>query len=174
MHIATDNTGYLKEIKHEVIEAETSHDESSEVERLREEMAIERDQRLRLAAEFDNYRRRVRREQANAADAGKREMLEELISMSDDLERALASLDGTTDAVAEVLKMTLRRFRSVLESQGVTGFDSEGEKFDPERHEAFDVATGVETESGIVHAELRRGYFWKDKLFRPALVVVAM
>ena len=144
-----------------------------EIESLREELALERDSRLRLAAEFDNYRRRVRREHAEAAHAGKRELLEQLISIADDLDLAIANLDGVSDAVAEVVRMTRRRNNSLLQANGVAGFDSLGQQFDPERHEAFDVAKGTETEPGTVHAELRRGYLWGDKLLRPALVTVA-
>jgi molecular chaperone GrpE len=145
-----------------------------EIDVLREELATERDLRARLAAEFDNYRRRIRREQSQAADARKRELLEQLILMSDDLDLAIANLDGTTDAVAEVLRMIHRRFGGMLEAHGVVGFDSEGQNFDPERHEAFDVARETENESGTVHTQLRRGYFWNGKLLRPALVIVTL
>lgn len=145
----------------------------TELERFREELALEKDARLRLAAEYENYRRRTKREMAQAAEQGKRELLERLISIADDFDLALANLDKSDDAMAEGLRMIDRRFRETLEVSGVVGFESEGEKFDPERHEAFDVLSGLENESGTVQAEIRRGYFWNDKLLRPALVVVA-
>ena len=154
-------------------EVSVPEDTAQEIEDLREQLASERDSRLRLAAEFDNYRRRVRRGHAQAADTVKRELLEQLISMADDLDLAIANLDGVSDAVADVVRMTRRRFNGMLQASGVAGFDSLGHKFDPERHEAFDVAKGTETEPGTVHAELRRGYLWGDKLLRPALVSVA-
>jgi len=150
-----------------------SEDAVNQEERLREELASERDLRLRLAAEFDNYRRRVRREQGENARAGKQELLEQLISMADDLDLAMANLDGVSDSIAEVVRMTHRRLMGLLEANGVAGFSSLGQRFDPERHEAFDIAKNTITESGNVHAELRRGYFWGDKLLRAALVVVA-
>ena len=154
-------------------EAAVPEDQDLELDALREELTSERDSRLRLAAEFDNYRRRVRREHADAANAGKRQLLEQLVSLADDLDLALANLDGASDAVAEALRISRRRFSEMLETQGVTGFESVGQKFDPERHDAFDIAAGTGKESGAVTAELRRGYFWNDKLLRPALVVVA-
>ncbi len=146
---------------------------ASEVERLHEELASERDRRLRLAAEFDNYRRRVRREQTEAAERGKRELLERLVSIADDLELALANVDESSDAVAEGMRMIRRRFSDMLEANGVVVFLSQGEKFNPERHEAFDVLSGTGNEPGTVETEIRRGYFWNGKLLRPALVVVA-
>lgn len=146
---------------------------AAEVEQLKAELASERDQRLRLAAEFDNYRRRVRREQAEAAEKGKRELLERLLSIADDFDLALANVDESPDSVVEGLRMIHRRFRDMLEASGVIAFESRGEKFDPERHEAFDVISGTENEPETVHTEIRRGYFRNGKLLRPALVVVA-
>lgn len=143
-----------------------------EMRSLRLELDSERDSRLRLAAEFDNYRRRVRREQSEAANAGKRELLEELISIADDLDLAVANLDGATEAIADVVRMTRRRFASLLAANGVEALESLGRKFDPEHHEAFDVADGPGTASGTVHKELRRGYLWGGRLLRPALVTV--
>jgi molecular chaperone GrpE len=145
----------------------------AEIERLREELASERDAHLRLAAEYDNYRRRTKRESARAADEGKRKLLERLVSLADDLDLALANTDGSPGAVAEGLRLIHKRFHLMLEANGVVPFESRGEKFDPERHEAFDVMSGTENEPETVHTEIRRGYFWNDNLLRPALVVVA-
>ena len=145
----------------------------TELELLRTELDSERDAHLRLAAEFDNYRRRVRQESARAAEEGKRELLERLISLADDLDLALANAGESPDAVTEGLRMIHRQFRAMLEANGVAAFESEGEKFDPERHEAFDVINETNSDAGTVRKEIRRGYFWNGKLLRPALVVVA-
>jgi molecular chaperone GrpE (heat shock protein) len=125
-----------------VDEANLFHSIEGETTRLREELETERDKLLRLAAEYENYRRRTKHESARAAEEGKRELLERLISLADDLDLALANADKSPDA-------------------------------DPERHEAFDVVSGTKNEPETVYAEIRRGYFWNDKLLRPALVVVA-
>jgi len=143
-----------------------------EIASLREGLEEERDRYLRLAAEYKNYRRRTEQGNNTAADEGKREILIQLISLADDLDLALAGLNESPDAVVEGLRMIHRRFRDILEANKVIAFESEGERFDPERHEAFAVVTDGKRESGIVQKEMRRGYFWKDKLFRPALVVV--
>ncbi|MEP6947333.1 MAG: nucleotide exchange factor GrpE [Acidobacteriota bacterium] len=143
-----------------------------DVERLREELRSERDQFSRLAAEFDNYRRRVRQERLEAADSGKQELLLQLITFADDFERAVENLDDNADQVAEGLHVIRRRLNDVLRLNGVIPFESKGERFDPERHEAFHVVTTGENDSGTVESEFRRGYFWNNKLLRPALVVV--
>ena len=143
-----------------------------ETEQLREELEAERDKHLRLAAEYANYRRRTKQESAEAADEGKRALLVQLVSLADDLDLALAGLSQSPETIVEGLRMIHGRFRGILEANTVIAFESKGEKFDPERHEAFAVVAAGERESGTVHEEMRRGYFWKDRLFRPALVTV--
>jgi molecular chaperone GrpE len=139
---------------------------------LRDELEAERDKYLRLAAEYKNYRRRTEKENAEAADKGKRDVLIQLVSLADDLDLALAGLNESSDTVAEGVRMIHRRFRGILETNTVIPFDSVGEKFDPELHEAFAVTAAAGRESGTVHEEMRRGYFWNGKLLRPAMVVV--
>ena len=175
MEIRNQNSESKPENEHLVFtdEVEIFKPLETEIEHLREELASERAARLRLAAEYENYRRRTKRERARAADEGKRELLERLISLADDLELALANADESSDTVAEGLQIIQRRFSSLLEANGVAGFESERDTFDPERHEAFDVINDSKTEPGKVHTQIRRGYFWNDKLLRPALVVVA-
>ncbi len=156
-----------------VDEVNLFHPEEDETARLSEELEAERDKYLRLAAEYENYRRRTKLEQANAAEKGKRELLERLISLADDFDLALANVDDASDQrMVEGLQLIERRLKAVLDANNVVPFESAGEIFNPELHEAFDVISGAESESGKVHSELRRGYFWRDKLLRPALVVV--
>ena len=166
-------TAAAEKERHFIDEVEIFRPGGAEYERLQEELASERDARLRLAAEFDDYRRRTRMESAKAAEEGKRELLEVLVSIADDLDLALGNLAGPPEAIASGVRMIRRRFRDVLEANGVTAFDSEGEKFDPERHEAFDVVTATEGERESVQTEIRRGYLWNGRLLRPALVIVA-
>ncbi|MCW5961581.1 MAG: nucleotide exchange factor GrpE [Pyrinomonadaceae bacterium] len=145
----------------------------AEIESLREELDAEREKYLRLAAEYENYRRRTKREQAAAADMGKRELLERLISLADDFELALANVDDASDKrMIEGLEMIGRRLKAVLEANEVVPFKSTGEVFNPELHEAFDVVSDPSGKPGRINSELRCGYFWNDKLLRPALVVV--
>lgn len=157
-----------------VDEVDIFHPVEDETARLlREELEAERDKHLRLAAEYENYRRRTKSEQASAAEKGKRELLEQLISLADDFDLALANLkDSSDENLGEGLRMIQRRLKAVLNASNVVAFESAGEIFNPELHEAFDVVPGAESESGKVYSELRRGYLWNEKLLRPALVVV--
>ena len=141
-------------------------------ERLQEELESERDQHLRLAAEYKNYRRRTDQEKANAANEGKRELLIELLSFADDFDLAVADSNESTEAVAEGLRMIHRRFMNLLAANEVVAFENSNVRFNPERHEAFDVVPAGDFESGTVQKEMRRGYDWNGKLLRPALVVI--
>lgn len=157
-----------------VDEAVVFQPEKEETAYLQAQLEAERERYLRLAAEYENYRRRTKKELAEAAERGKRELLERLISFADDFEIALANIvDAPDEKMVEGLRHIESRLKAVFEANDVAGFDSEGEKFNPEWHEAFDVIDSAEDESGTVHRELRRGYLWRGKLLRPALVIVA-
>jgi molecular chaperone GrpE len=164
--IADESPVYIDEVDlFRPVEDETAH--------LREELVAERDKLLRLAAEYENYRRRTKQESEKAADEGKRELLMRMLSIADELDLAAGHLDETSDTVAEGLKLVRRRFDETLQANSVIPFKSKGEIFNPEIHEAFDVASDTKSKPGTVYSEIRRGYFWNNKLLRPALVVVA-
>lgn len=158
---------------YEVSDMESIEASDSEIARLEEELAAERERGLRLLAEFDNYRRRTRQESAGAEETGKRELLLALLEVVDDFDRALLQIDSTSDAVGEGLRLIRERFNEVLRSNGVTAFQSEGQPFDPMAHEAISVIeTSDARDSDIVFAEERRGYLMNSKLLRPARVTV--
>ena len=157
---------------YEVIEGERTGELDPEILRLKEELDTEREHGLRMLAEFDNYRRRTRQEQALAEQNGKREVLIALLDVMDDFDRALLHVGEAPDAVADGLRLIRQRFNDVLHSNGVTPFDSEGEQFDPTVHEAMTVIDSDEEESGTVYTEHRRGYFINGELLRPARVGV--
>ena len=145
---------------------------ADEVERLREELEAERESGLRTLAEFDNYRRRVRRENAAAGREGRREVLLALLEVMDDFDRALAHSEEAPLAFADGIRLVRRRLYEVLRSNGVTPLESVGHPFDPNLHEAVSVVEGDGRESGVVHSEDRRGYLWDGELLRPSRVTV--
>ena len=157
---------------YEVIEGESPGELDPEIVRLKEELASERERGLQLLAEFDNYRRRTRQEQALAENNGKREVLIALLDVMDDFDRALVHVGEAPHAVADGLRLIHQRFSGVLESNGVTPFDSEGKPFDPTVHEAITVLDSDGEESGTVYTEHRRGYLINSELLRPARVAV--
>ena len=144
----------------------------SNIARLQEDLTTERERHLRLLAEFDNYRRRTKQEGALAEATGKREVLLALLDLKDDVDRALLHIRETSDAVADGLRLIHQRFNNLLEAHGVTAFESEGQVFDPEIHEAVTMIDGDGEQSGTVYSEHRRGYLMNGKLLRPARVAV--
>src|SRR5690349_1962948 len=157
---------------YEVSEGEAPASVDPSIARLQEDLTIERERHLRLLAEFDNYRRRATQERALAEETGKREVLLALLDVKDDIDRALLHICETSDAVADGLRLIQQRFNNLLESHGVTAFESEGEVFDPEIHEAMTMIDGDGELSGTVYSEHRRGYLMNGKLLRPARVAV--
>jgi molecular chaperone GrpE len=130
---------------------------------------------LRTLADFDNYRKRVERERDEIGVAAKRDLLLGLLDLADSFERAVASAAGSDgeDPLAAGFLAIYRQLQRLLASHGVTTFESAGEPFDPERHEAVGVVDADDVPEGHVARELGRGYLWNGRLLRPARVQVA-
>lgn len=148
-------------------------DEPSEVARLREELRREHDMYLRTLADFENYRRRVERDRSTAARSGKREVILPLLEVLDGFDRALSHIGDQPSSVAQGLQALHRKLLALLEAHGVTPFQSVGEVFNPELHDAIGSVESDEFESGAVADEAQRGYRWGDDVLRPARVRVA-
>jgi molecular chaperone GrpE len=157
---------------YEAIEGARPGLSAAEVVRLKEELATERERGLQILAEFDNYRRRTKLESGLAEQRGKREILLALLDVMDDFDRALLHVGEASDAVANGLRLIRQRFNDVLQSHGVTPFDSEGKPFDPAVHEAMTMIDSDGDQSGTVYAEDRRGYLINGALLRPARVAI--
>lgn len=129
----------------------------------------------RIAADFENYRKRNDREREEALGTGMQKAVEMILPALDDLDRAKASLANVTDpkAVVEALNLVFARFTKCLEPMGVKAMDVVGEHFDPKFHEPVQEIPTKHYADGAVAQELRRGYMMRDKVVRPALVNVA-
>ncbi|MEO8799984.1 MAG: nucleotide exchange factor GrpE [Polyangiaceae bacterium] len=134
-----------------------------------------KDQWMRTAADFDNFRKRARREVDDARKAGREDLLRELLPVFDNLERALTSAQRATDikGVAEGLGMVMKQFEATLGRVNITKVATVGHAFDPSIHEAIQQVETDEHPAGQVVAEVQPGYVQGDKLVRAALVVVA-
>jgi molecular chaperone GrpE len=134
-----------------------------------------RDQLLRIAADFDNYKKRSRREIADAVKISREDLLRDLLPVFDNLERASAHAGTATDtkALADGISMVQRQFTDVLGKLGIERVVSAGQPFDPAVHEAVQHLETDEFAPGVVAAELQAGYRMADRVLRPALVVVA-
>ena len=147
--------------------------ELPETNKLQDELRREREMRLRALADFDNYRKRIERERADAAQSGRRDIVLQLLDLADSFDRAFAHAGEAPASWVEGLQSIRRKLLGLLESQGVTPFESLGEPFNPERHEAIGAVDSNDYQSGSVAEELQRGYRWGDSLLRPARVRVA-
>jgi molecular chaperone GrpE len=142
------------------------------VEALRRERDDLRDQLLRKRAEFENYRKRVERDRSSAATEAEAGVLRQMLSTVDNLERALAAQDAGT-SLREGVVLTHRELVSMLESLGVVAIDALGQRFDPSAHQAILHEPSPGFEPGTVSEVYRKGFRYRDRLLRPAMVKVA-
>ena len=145
------------------------------MEAAKAEQAKLKDQLLRTLADFDNFRKRSRRELADAERRGKDDMLKEMLPVFDNLDRASAHAETATDvkALADGIGLVLRQFADTLGKLGIERVPAVGRPFDPSVHEAVQQMETSDFEPGIIAAEVQAGYRNSEKLIRPALVVVA-
>ena len=139
------------------------------------ETAKLRDQLLRTAADFDNFRKRARREEADAGKRGREGLLKDLLPVFDNLERAVQHADGAQEvkAVADGLRMVLKQFIDTLDRSGIKRVPTVGQVFDPTKHEAIQHLESAQYPAGVIMAEVQPGYALGDSLVRAALVVVS-
>ncbi len=138
-----------------------------------QELAAQKDLYLRLAADFDNFKKRTRRDAERQDAAGKEAILLELLPTLDNLERALASVTAKAASPLSVgVTLTLQQLGQLLHRHGIEASADQGEPFDPHRHEAVSVRADPDQPDQIVLEVLQRGYRRGDAVFRPARVVV--
>lgn len=130
---------------------------------------------MRTAADFDNFRKRSRKEVDDARRGGREDLLKELLPVFDNLERGVQSAQRATDvkAVADGLGMILKQFEGTLGRVGITRVPTIGSGFDPSMHEAIQQVETDEHPPGTVVAEVQAGYKQEERLVRAAMVVVA-
>jgi molecular chaperone GrpE len=133
-----------------------------------------KDRVLRVAAEYENFRRRVQKEKEQWASEAIERFVLDLLGVLDDFDRALAAKAGSPAAIVEGIRITEKQLRATLARHGVECVDPAGQKFDPKLHEAIQRAKSTETTPpGTVVAVFEKGYLIKGKLLRPARVQVA-
>jgi molecular chaperone GrpE len=134
-----------------------------------------KDQLLRMAADFDNYRKRSRRDVQDAERRAQEDLVKALLPTFDNLERASAHTEGAADlkGLVDGLQMVQRQFKDTLAGLGIERIGEPGTAFDPAEHEAVQNVETTEFPAGAVARVLQPGYRWKGRLVRPALVVVA-
>lgn len=159
-------------------DADDGHDAADDIETdldlLQRDLATASDRYLRLAAEFDNYRRRVERERADAFARAQADLAERLLDALDDLERVSQHADSATaESLLQGVQLVERKLRQVLTAAGLEPLDALGARFDPNSMEAVAmVGTDAKDEDDVVSDVFQRGYTFKGTLLRPARVRV--
>jgi len=139
------------------------------------EAARLRDQLLRTAADFDNYRKRTLKDLQEEKRRAKEDVVREFLPVIDNLERAVSASSGASDvtAIIEGVRMVLKLFEDQAARLGLTKVKAVGERFDPAVHDAIQQVETDDHPPGTVIAEVVAGFRLGDKLVRPAMVVVA-
>ena len=147
-------------------------DPLAELQREKSEL---QDRLLRLQAEFDNFRKRTEREKMEFAEYAGEQTVRALLPLLDDFERALKA--GTAEVPEEFLRgieLIYNRFLDTLKKQGLEPLETAGVQFDPHQHQAIQRLESDEHDEGRVVQEFQRGYNFRGKLLRPAMVQVAV
>lgn len=138
------------------------------------------DRLLRLQADFENYKKRAEKERAEYTKYANGELISELLTVLDDLERARNSASGLVgrgaadEQFSEGIKLIESKFREVLEGAGLKEIEAKGKEFDPNYHEAVMTTPAQGNENNTVAQELQKGYTLRGRVIRPARVVVAI
>jgi molecular chaperone GrpE len=149
---------------------------TSELEKLKAEKDDYYDRLLRASAEFDNYKKRANREMTELRKYANESLTRELLSVVDNLERAIMmSTENQTavDSIVEGVDMTLKEILKILEKFYVTPLISMGEVFDPRFHQAVGQEESEDSPANTIIKELQKGYMIHDRLLRPAMVIVS-
>lgn len=143
---------------------------------LKDEIEKINNQYIRLAADFDNYRKRQAQEREALLKYGAEETLKKMIEALDNIDRAKTSVENVDDVntVKESYNLVFKQIYDVLSKMGLEVIDTEGKEFDPNFHEAVMQTPTSEYPENTIIAEMQKGYKLGDKVLRPSLVNVAV
>ena len=154
----------------------SEEDNGDQIEELQQKLSILGEQVLREQAEMQNVRRRAQRDVESAHKFALEKFATELLSVVDNLERAIDAIDAEDEsqkAVAEGLELTLKTFIEVLAKYKVEAVEPEGQPFDADLHQAVSTVPNAEVEPNTVINVFQKGYTLNGRLIRPAMVVVS-
>lgn len=146
---------------------------TAERDQLVMEKAELQDRLLRRMAEFENFRKRAEREKSESRDFATMETLRLLLPFLDDMERALKTETQDKD-YARGMELIVQRLSAELQRAGLEPIQTAGRKFDPHFHHALEMHPAAEAEEHAILAEFQKGYMFRGKLLRPAMVTVAV
>ncbi len=159
--------------KNEKKKAQENEEQKAKNTNLEEEYEKLKNDYLRLLAEFDNYRKRVSKEIEEAKEAAKRSIIKEFLVILDNLEKAIEMAYKHKDAIIEGIELSIKSFKDMLKKHGVEEINPKEESFDPNLHDALMTQESDELPKNTVIQTVEKGYMLKDKLIRPAKVIVS-
>ena len=138
------------------------------------ELNESKDKYLRLAAEFDNFRKRTAKERLDLLQTAGKDIVIDLLDVVDDIDRATGEVgEAETAGLPQGVSLIFSKFKNILQSRGLKAMDAKGKDFDPELHEAIaEVPATTPDLAGKVIDEITKGYYLNDKIIRHAKVVV--
>lgn len=154
--------------------SELSEGNDEEIEKLHGEIAELKDKHLRMVAEFDNFRRRTAKERVELTQTAGKDIIQSLLVVLDDVDRASKQLDNTTDVnlLKEGVSLVFNKFRNIMQQKGLKAMDAVNAEFDADLHEAITEIPAPENMVGKIMDVVEPGYYLNDKLIRHAKVVV--
>ena len=170
-----DEEKAVEEVSEETDNKEEKVEKTEEVNPLQEKYDALNNQYIRLAADFDNYRKRQEQEKEALLKYGAENTLKKMIEVLDNFERGIKAIETVEDCekVKECYLLAYKNFTDVLTKAGLETIKAEGETFDPNFHEAVMQTPSSEHPEHTIIAELQKGYKLGDKVLRPTLVNVA-
>ena len=132
-----------------------------------------KDQLVRLAADFENFKKRTRREKEDIRKFANEQLLKDILPPLDNLNRALAHVEDRSNPLVQGIEMVAKQFLDILGGYGVTPVESKGQAFDPAVHDAMGQTPSEDIEPGCIADEFEKGYMMHGRLLRPAKVIVA-
>ncbi|MBD3181285.1 nucleotide exchange factor GrpE [Candidatus Poribacteria bacterium] len=156
-------------------EGKSESETDQEIAQMQQELEQADNMMLRLAAELDNYKKRVAKERESLVKYAAQEIIVSLLPVLDNFERAIESADKSKDfkSFLDGVKMIYKSMYDALERKGVCRIDAVGEEFDPNVHEAVTQIDSEKYPENTVAQELQKGYMLHDRVIRPAMVAVS-
>ena len=151
---------------------EPQDEAAAQIEKLTAELKEKEDRVLRLQADFENFRRRTSKEKEELSAVVTQGMLKDMLPLLDNFERAMAAETKDGEAFQKGVEMIFTQFTEILKKNGLEHIEVEGQKFDPNFHQAVMRVQNADMEDDDIAQELQKGYMVKGRVIRPAMVQV--
>ena len=151
---------------------EPQDEAAAQIEKLTAELKEKEDRVLRLQADFENFRRRTSKEKEELSAVVTQGMLKDMLPLLDNFERAMAAEAKDGEAFQKGVEMIFTQFTEILKKNGLEHIEVEGQKFDPNFHQAVMRVQNADMEDDDIAQELQKGYMVKGRVIRPSMVQV--